>query len=70
VKTSGPKAYVSGANQDFRIDFDEPTVRTEVTWSVTATIEEPCPDPTTPCEPSADDTLRIAYIQRQVQNAP
>ncbi len=64
---SSRDAYVSGWGAEFYVDLGIVDVPTSVTWSVTATIEEPCEDLTKSCAQPAGAHVNITSIAREVQ---
>ncbi len=59
VQSTGPEGRVSHYNGEHHVDFGTVQMPTSFTWTVTAKIEQACPDVTKPCTPPADARLSI-----------
>ncbi|MBA3457634.1 MAG: hypothetical protein H0T42_31420 [Deltaproteobacteria bacterium] len=70
VESTGPAGTVSEYGYAHHIDFGIVQAVTTFTWSVIATIEQPCADLTKPCEPPADARISIEAIIPESRDAP
>lgn len=67
VDSTGPKGIGSYHLHDKRyyVDFESVKAPTSFTWTLTAIMEEPCPEVAKPCSPPADTKLSITSIARE-----